>query len=340
MKRPAKRFTAENAKDGAASYVKTALERIRQHPVFTGEYPLAVLGVTLATSVLNAGDSSEFVNFSIALVTALWLVVISGDGKFLQPEAMDVVWRKFHEFKMSPITLGNWKSFLRSLGISTEGSHVNIVHQHFMLTVITLIIKDRHTMDLPASSCDTQEPLTKEEEQVLRYVAGYIPFALMEKFRKQVNNIALTFCDILATWRSCSTNSEKTFLEYTNHWIKVQNRGGLFLVNDDVYIFFRTLENEARPFLSKNNLEKCVGKNIKSELKEKIMSQHRVHNYWCNLTQGKISGSVSKRLLDIVVNLYIKIRIKAFLKVYLDLKKASGHVSKKSEKALRKDLAS
>ena len=107
-----------------------------------------------------------------------------------------------------------------------------------------------------------------------------------------------------------------------------------------MFTFFRTLENEARPVLSKGNLEEFVGKNIKRCLKAKMMSQSRVHNYWCNLTRGKISGDVSKRLLDSVVNLYIKIRIKAFLKVYLNLKKAAGQASKKSEKALRKELAS
>ncbi|XP_022088017.1 uncharacterized protein LOC110977844 [Acanthaster planci] len=341
VKRPAQRFTVEHAKTNAAEYVKAALERIQNHPIFTGTYPLAVLAMTLVTSVLQVQDSSAFTDFSVTLVTALWFVATAGDDKFLQPEAMDVVWKHFHKFKLSSIH--EWKSFLESISICTDGNHIHIVYQHLLLSVITLLIKDRHATDLPVAPSNSQvsiSNISKEEEQVLRYVAGYVPFALFEKFRKQLNETSSVFCSILATWRSCTTDTEQTFLEYTNKWIQAQNRGGLFNINDDVYVFFRTLENEARQFLSKGNLEEFIGKNIKRSLKEKMMSQSRVHNYWCNLTREKISGDVSKRLLDIVVNLYIKIRIKAFLKVYLNLKKAAGQASKKAEKALRKELAS
>ena len=340
MEQPAKLFSVENAKGRAAGYLKTALERVQNHPIFSGKYPSATSVITLVASLLLATDSEDFCNYSTTLVAALWVIASAGDDKFLQPEAMDIVWKKFHEFKLSTAHLDNWKSFVNSVGNSSDGSHVNIVYQHILLTIITLLIKDRHVTDLPATSLNNQETLSKEEEQVLRYVAGYVPFALCQKFSKQLNDTAAIFCKILATWRSCTTNSEKTFLESSNEWVQLQNRGGLFIVNDDVYIFFRTLENEARPFLSKGNLERCVGRNVKRDLKDKMMSQTRVHSYWCNLTQGKITGMVSKRLLDIVVNLSIKIRIKAFLKVYLDLKKAKGKVSKKSEKALRKSLAS
>jgi coiled-coil and C2 domain-containing protein 1 len=262
VEQPAKLFSVENAKGRAAGYLKTALERVQNHPIFSGKYPSATSVITLVASLLLATDSEDFCNYSTTLVAALWVIASAGDDKFLQPEAMDIVWKKFHEFKLSTAHLDNWKSFVNSVGNSSDGSHVNIVYQHILLTIITLLIKDRHVTDLPATSLNNQETLSKEEEQVLRYVAGYVPFALCQKFSKQLNDTAAIFCKILATWRSCTTNSEKTFLESSNEWVQLQNRGGLFIVNDDVYIFFRTLENEARPFLSKGNLESCVGRNV------------------------------------------------------------------------------
>ena len=298
---------------------------------------MAPLVMSFVVALLNTADTSKFKEFSYTLISALWLIVTSGDEKFLQPEAMDMVWKAFHQYKLKSIK--EWKLFLASLQILTDGKHIHIVYQHLLLDLVALIIKDRNTADSPPQNPSSDVVLSKQEEQVLRYAAGYVPFALCEKLRRQRNNTAAKFCKILSTWRVCSTNTAKTFLEYTNDWINVQNRGGLFHVKDDVYLLFRTMENEIRPILSKENLEKCAGQNIKSSLRETILSKHRVHDYWCNLTKDNITGDSSRRLLDMVVNLWIKIRIKAFLKVYLDLKKATNQVSKKAEKALRKELA-
>ncbi len=337
VERPSCKFTETHAQENAVGYLKTGLERIKVHPVFSGKYPQAMIVIGLVTALLNSSNSPHFSEYSCTLVSALWVIVTAGDDKFLQPEAMDKVWQAFHKFKL---TSGNeWKAFLDILRIDSLGNHIQIVYQHLLLDIVTLLIKDRNEADLPLSQSDKKVPLSKEEEQVLRYVAGYVPFALCEKLRTQKNSTAAIYCKILSTWRACTTDTVKSFLEYTNEWITIQNRGGLFHVNDDVFLFFRTIENEARQYLSRENLQNCVGQ-VKRKLKTKIMAQKRIHDYWCNLTKEKITGDTSKRLLDMVVNLYIKIRIKAFLKVYLDLKKSSGNISKKSEKALRKELAS
>ena len=88
------------------------------------------------------------------------------------------------------------------------------------------------------------------------------------------------------------------------------------------------------------NLGTFHGVDIQTELTDKIQANKRVQTYWCSLTQGKIQGLASKKLLDMVIKKSIKIRSKAFLSVYLNLKKASRKsvASKKVEKALCKDL--
>ena len=61
--------------------------------------------------------------------------------------------------------------------------------------------------------------VTKEEEQISCYVAGYIPFDLHTKFKDQLNETAQTFCKFLKSWKVCCS---KTFLEYTNQWISAE----------------------------------------------------------------------------------------------------------------------
>ena len=79
--------------------------------------------------------------------------------------------------------------------------------------------------------------------------------------------------------------------------------------------------------------------NINSILMENVSSNYRVQTYWWDLTDSKLSGDSSKKFLEVIIKFYIKLRCNAFLKVYLDIRKASSRaISKKGEKALRKDL--
>ena len=330
-------FKKDHAEEKATQYVEMALKKMQTNPVFTAGYPLAVSAMALVGTLLTLTNSTLFKDYSSEVVGSLWVIVTVGDTKFLQPDSSEMMWRAFHKYKLESIA--GFEEFLKSVNITESGQHVNIVYQYILQTVLSLIVIDRNSHDKPKETLTEEDvPISKEEEQVLRYVAGYIPFSLHQKYKKQTNKTAIYFCEIMRKWRACNTDTEKTFLEYTNDWIRRQNRGGLFHVGDDVYIFFRTLEHVSRQFLTKNNLNNFLGVDIKATLKEKILSLKRVHNYWQTLTREKITGDVSMRLLDMVINLWIKIRIKAFIKVYLDLKKASGRVSKKSEKSLRKSL--
>ncbi len=175
---------------------------------------------------------------------------------------------------------------------------------------------------------------------MLRYVAGYIPFALLKKYKRQVNKTAQMYSQFLACWSVQSITSGKTFLSYTKEWIDAQNRGRLFQVSDDVYLFFRSMELVSRKFLTTSNLQEMSQVNINTVLMNNISSNYRVQTYWCGLTDSKISGDSSKSFLEVIIKFYIKLRCKAFLKVYLDLRKANSRatISKKGEKALRKDL--
>ena len=300
-------------------------------------YPTALCMMALVMRLLKMTDSKEFKNLCTSTVSSLWLVLTAGDAKSLKPEGYEMVWRSFHTFRINSI--GKWKEFLRSINLDDSGQHIILVYQYLLQSVLNLLMKDRNELEKPQQPTVEIKPITKEEEQVLRYVAGYVPFALYTKFSKQANAVAQVYCKFLRTWKVCTTDSAKTFLEYTNEWIEAQNRGGLFHVSDGVYLLFRSIENETRTFLTKANIDKLPGIDVQTILNNKILADQKVQRYWCSLTQGKITGDNSKTLLNIIVKKWIKIRTKAFINVYLNLKKASsGTISKKAEKALRKDL--
>ena len=347
VERPAAKFTEEDAKKKANSYLKQGLDSIRTHPVYSDTYPLALCMMALVTNLLTMIDSSQFSDFSVFLVSSIWAIATAGDKEKLGPDASGMMWQAFERLRTNNDYVNKWHEFLHSVNIHDDGKHTRIIFHHLLQFILHLILKDRHLSDKPMEHIDEEnQKISNEEEQVLRYVAGYIPYALYKKFKTHKSKVAEVYCKLLHSWKVSSCNNVKTFLEYSNEWINLQNRGGLFRVTDDLYLFFRTLENESRTLLTKANLDKFPGVNIRSSLFDKILAQRRVQTYWCSLTESKITGENSKRLLDIVVKYYIKIRCKAFIRVYLDLKKSSAmrkasekKVSKKAEKALRKELA-
>ena len=81
--------------------------------------------------------------------------------------------------------------------------------------------------------------LSKEEQKILRYVAGFIPFSLSKKYKNKSGDVADSVRKLLNSWRD-NVNSDATshpYLEHTKSWVESKNEGGLFLVNHKFYLF-------------------------------------------------------------------------------------------------------
>ncbi len=117
-----------------------------------------------------------------------------------------------------------------------------IVYQHVNQKLYSDIINchlgakfDDNAVDIPT--------LTSDEENILRYVAGYIPFKLLNRYE---NDISSSDGIIECLSAMAVTGEDGSLLEYTTKWIGLVNRGGLFEVNDTAYTFFREIETKIR----------------------------------------------------------------------------------------------
>ena len=87
--------------------------------------------------------------------------------------------------------------------------------------------------------CENVKQLTADEENILRYVAGYVPFKLMKRFEEQSSRQAAEYVECLS---HMSVGGEVTdFSTYTMQWLEQVNRGGLFHVSDEAIFCFDTL---------------------------------------------------------------------------------------------------
>lgn len=95
-----------------------------------------------------------------------------------------------------------------------------------------------------ACSLPTGVPnLTKDEENVIRYAAGYVALELLKKY--EVSTPEYVECPSTMAVAGDDSN----LLEYTSKWTRQVNRGGLFEVNDMCFSLFREIELKTQQHL-------------------------------------------------------------------------------------------
>ena len=97
------------------------------------------------------------------------------------------------------------------------------ISRHLFNYIMVEYFKAEHS-----GGSDTHEvTLLAEEENIVRYVSGYVAMKLGKKFKKQNGEKASQFMECLT--RMSVMGDDTSFYNYTKQWVKSVNRGGLFL---------------------------------------------------------------------------------------------------------------
>uniref|UniRef100_A0A1X7UUF6 Uncharacterized protein n=1 Tax=Amphimedon queenslandica TaxID=400682 RepID=A0A1X7UUF6_AMPQE len=127
-----------------------------------------------------------------------------------------------------------------------------------------------------ATTTTVSPPLTDDEENALCYVAGFIIRSLIKKNSHSPQNKDIVVClNNLTT----EDDDHDDYLSYTKAWIEKINRGGLYIISDDVYLVFKSMEIITRKILG------SIDKPIKDSVGKKgaiasISSNDDVLFYW------------------------------------------------------------
>ena len=147
--------------------------------------------------------------------------------------------------------------------------HSNMLWQYIIDRYLQYLVKERKTIQcLPVNGISSEDlQLTAVEENTLRYVSGYIPYSLRQKYLKLKDGVtSRAILSVIKFWCVDPASSSKTFLQYTKEWTNNINRGGLINVTDEFYIFIRHMEMPARNILNTNLMKKYSGENIQNLL--------------------------------------------------------------------------
>ena len=139
--------------------------------------------------------------------------------------------------------------------------------------------------------------LVKDELNAVRYAAGFVPHILQNTYEKQTDKKSSQFVQCLGDTAVVSSHTDS--FQYTQEWLKKLDRGGLFPVNDETFLFFATIEKLVQSLLP-SRLGRLKQDTTKGEVVQLVMNHTLVQQLWAVLSQDVYDDYVLELLQEIV----------------------------------------
>jgi len=309
----------------------------------------------LAQTIKCLSSEELFVNCARNFAVDLYSFLAQGN---LLDETFRVnIWSKVHQYSLNVSKKRLWIGLVNEETVSSD-EFSSLFHFLCMRVIEGLMaIENKNIAD---KQCDevtppTTSPMTNQEQEVLRYVAGYVIFSLKKRYKLLTkSNVIATREASVATHQflsSLDTKIEKdlqarSFLDFTRAWIEIKNRGGLVKVNHNMFLFIRRVENEVRTVLTLNFIKNYRGEDLRDVLFQKLSTSKLVGNGWVTLSINLGNESSNQILKNQILQKWIDIRVRSYVNCYVQIvkrmvNKLNGEqrkLSSKAEPALRKTL--
>ena len=292
----------------------------------------------LKATTSNQTNTSKFDDFSYRLTQSLEKCFIGCiTDKICRSKNVlrEKMWSSFHKLRSSGELSTMWTKICKEMDcptlspliyqMATQKLFADMIAGHFSKSVVD------STVNIPA--------LTNVEDNVVRYIAGYVPFKMLSKYEKRSSKDSYN-TEVVECLHSMAVNGEESSLiDYTREWCLKVDRGGLFEVNDTAYLLFRIIELRVRKHLlisfSKGSTLDEINK--REVIVSAVAADDDVQFYWTLLSVDITNEQIAIDLLKEMIGMWITIRgfsiAKAWLEKYMPEKKSK-------QKALRKELKS
>ena len=289
--------------------------------------------------MFEVSDAPELAQFKSTVTNVLWEALSALDSK-LNSAAYDKMSSSFHAISVSTNIRDLWFRSLHSVGLFNIAQGGDILLQFILRTYFYLLLKQRNETDVPdEQNSNVQYELTEEEQQVVRYIAGYIPYALLKTYSKleaKGNSAAGVFVKQLKSWRldQDANTSVATFLAYTTRWTNQLNRGGLFLPKDELFLFFRCVESELLKKLKTMTVKTMRDGNMRDDLFGWVVNNIKINTSWRSLSRN-LTSEYSDILKSKMLMYWVNIRCHGYVQALVYLLKERDAADKKSTKAFK-----
>lgn len=187
--------------------------------------------------------------------------IISNAPKPHQKSFKEKLWSSFHSIRLKKIP-EFWKKLYKSIDTPEKFESDPWLMQYCSSKLFETAVKNKYPLTDTPNSCTSVE-FTVDEENDLRYVAGFVIRSSIKKAQR-LSKSNENKSSIIACLGSLNIEEGNygNYFSYTQAWLERVNRGGLQVVNDEVYMVFKSMEVVMKRDVLKNltgpdNIEKC-----------------------------------------------------------------------------------
>ena len=323
----------------ASEVVRTAVSSLLEQKEYQVNTPRNITARETAKTLLEVTSANAnliiFDAFAQKLVDAI-RGLFPARAAHLSDRVSGRMMTNFHAFRTEK--LGQlWHDLYSKLG--WEDAQDPMLEQYASQVVFEKLISSHFgNMTAPKRSGSAIR-LTPVEENILRYVSGYVPFKLMKRFEVQTSREAAEYVECLS---HMSVGGDITdFPTYAMKWLEQIDRGGLFHVNDKTFSLFRHIESKVRELLPHTLLASAMPASeslSKEALLFQVVEDEDVQSHWSILSVDIEEENNPDRLLRHIVDLWVTIRAHAFTSSWMEEFKLKKHKSSGKQKGIRKTL--
>lgn len=211
--------------------VREALEAVQKLNREAGISSPVLTGIT---AVAGTGTDNSYSKFCSELIVSI-KACFSHFSRVRPHLAKMRAHQEFHKLRLEQLP-AIWNTLTTSLG---QPDLNPLQHQSVNREIFDRMMKDSLSLHLPsatASSSAGKVTLLADEQNAVRYASGYVVMKLSKKLAERSDSKAAEFMECLSQMANSSTNT--SFYKYTLEWMTSIDRGGLFYINDNTFIFF------------------------------------------------------------------------------------------------------
>ena len=315
----------------APLFLENAVQTLLEDRTFGPPSLLAVagrqIGEQLQQWLAEPQNQREATKFTAALNASLETCFSDHLSMRMRRERM---WGTFHEVRCSPPFKMMWEAFLSdNLSITASPTFYQYITDAFFRSMI----KEHFPVTSSDNSREGNETvtLTYQEENALRYAAGYVTRHLVKTVKRSAipNRDEIELC-LLELNEVVSDEDDES-----EDWVQSVDRGGLKHVTNITYMVFKAMECELRKHLIISKIMHC--NHFKHKVKVYIEKNDDVQFYWCMVSAGW-ADNMAHITLDLIIDLYITIRGFSAASGWLEMYKQAFQKTVQKMKGVRKQL--
>jgi len=306
------------------------LQKVLDDPTFNTKSPTAVDARRAAVHMLQWCKHTDNIvvlqKFTEQVMRDLRGALVTPTGKGLR---RDKLWESYYHIRTTEAFTNRWTVFLCK---ANSPCGTPVLYQHLTDLLFKALLK--FTYSVADGTLKQPSPLTNNEANALRYVAGYV----CRHLRKKIEASAAPLKEeMVLCLMSMVKDKSDTSSGNCEEWTDLVDRGGLWHVRENTYSFFLSLEEEMRILLPSLLTEE---KNKERIIKELVLSED-VQFYWLIVGADfdEDDQDVHRELLRRIVELFVTIRGFSYASAWLEKYKQESKKGTQKSKSLRKKLS-